>query len=787
MSEEYKDMLTPDYDDPFKDAEDDNEQEQAPQRNGKKRKPKAKRQNYLTLILNNQTPKEKASLILATGVLMVLTLYILAIIMTKTYYWGLPYKVKLDYDPLSLLMALISTGAGRFIMTFLLTVAIVYVIINNMLRKKALAEEGNIIRSKNSTYGDSDWLQNDPDTFEETFEFVPVKNGKCNPVNIPLAIVNNRLCCIPEKPKHTQFKNQNIAIVGGSGSGKSYTAIEPILLNRIAYKQSFLATDTKGALYRDYAAICKEKGYNVKVFNTTSFPNSDGWDCLKDIVQAHPEKVNDYIDNYATTIIKNTLEDDSAKVDAFWEPNQKDLLRILLHLVCRSEQYEGHRKLEDLIRLVNSPLETILNKLNNLKPYESAYNASMSFRSTKSETVQDQIRQGLANRLQILRTADVAACLSADEIDFADAIRKPTAIFLVTSDNSPGYDAVTSLFVACMYSKIIEISDSEKYDGSLFRPFWFIIDEICNMAAIQDFSRKISTNRSRKANFCFAIQSLSQMDTKYKKMCGNILSNCGTMMFLGCNDTVTAEYISKRAGTFTQIIKATTEEKPRFFQRFHITLQQNVRIQEAPKNLIEISDADQFESGKIVVFISGKRPLKGKTFTAAMHPLYDYSVKSSLHDRHVEWYEEFKRQNPELASETKPVYEPSEHELGSQKPDYSLPKGYQKNPDPQEPVIQYILDNSPEARMQDNEARNQFYAQLKNAKSETAVYAPQEGYIIDGDAVTEDLTLESLQEKVAANIVDPEPPASIVNKTEQTGELTEKNNEISEEDYEGFY
>lgn len=624
--------------------------------------------NGINNLLNaSQSHKEKIVTRLIGILVFFITAYVSILVMVKVHYMTLPYKVQIDYSPFNVLCRFYQQyDIGMNLVIFAISIMMTYMVVVCYVRHNSLVADHGVVRSKNGTYGNSDWLNNDKRELKKTFDIV---EDVSKPVNVPLGIYKDKLYCMPLNPKHNQFKNQNICVLGGSGSGKSFSTVEPFVMQRIAYGQSFLVTDTKGDICRKYYRLAEKWGFEVKVFNTIDFFNSCAWNCLQDIVEASEAQVYYYVDIYATTIIKNSSQ---GKEEVFWPTNEQDLLRSILHLVCRSPSYEGRRTFTEVIRLVNSSIEEILRALNAENEDSSASIASASIRNNKNISLLERFRSGLANRLQVFRTPEVCAVLSYDDIQFSEICKKKTAIFLITDSEKEAYDSITSLFITMLYNKLIEIANSPLYGGSLKVPFWIITDELCNMAAIMNLSRIISTNRSRKINFVLAIQSLSQLDKKYEGLAGNILSNCGTTYYFGNNDPMTTEYITQRAGSYTIKTRGESQEKPTIAPKLSLSLFKNVRTQEAKKTLIEISDSDQMQSGEVIVFVSGKKPCKLEAYTAPHHALYRYCEEISIDNLKPKWVEQYKLDNPGFEIPEPIIYHPSEYELNPTAPRFEL-------------------------------------------------------------------------------------------------------------------
>ncbi len=80
-------------------------------------------------------------------------------------------------------------------------------------------------------------------------------NGEC----VPYAVFNGGC-------------NDNIVALAASGGGKTRTLVEP---NILAGASSMIISDPKGYLYKKYANILKNEGFDIKHLNTRDPANSD--------------------------------------------------------------------------------------------------------------------------------------------------------------------------------------------------------------------------------------------------------------------------------------------------------------------------------------------------------------------------------------------------------------------------------------------------------------------------------------------------------------------------------
>lgn len=65
--------------------------------------------------------------------------------------------------------------------------------------------------------------------------------------------------------------NNNVLVVGGSGSGKTRYFVKPNLLQ---CHGSYVITDPKGTLLLDEGKMLENAGYEIKTYNTINFDKS---------------------------------------------------------------------------------------------------------------------------------------------------------------------------------------------------------------------------------------------------------------------------------------------------------------------------------------------------------------------------------------------------------------------------------------------------------------------------------------------------------------------------------
>lgn len=145
-----------------------------------------------------------------------------------------------------------------------------------------------------------------------------IKHARIRPIVRNIQIVNTRNRILSQNiqmtldTRHTDLNN-NILVIGGSGSGKTYRFVKPQLMQM---SSSFIITDPKGELCRDTSGFLKKNGYSIKVLNLL---NED--EMLKSSHFNPFRYIQSEVDviKLITNLISNTTPKGSTSNDPFWE------------------------------------------------------------------------------------------------------------------------------------------------------------------------------------------------------------------------------------------------------------------------------------------------------------------------------------------------------------------------------------------------------------------------------------------------------------------------------------
>ena len=221
---------------------------------------------------------------------------------------------------------------------------------------------------------------------------------------------------------------------------------------------------------------------------------------------------------------------------------------------------------------------------------------------------------GLGSRLSVFQNKLVDTITKYHEIDMELPGKQPCAYFCIISAQDSAYEFLSSLFFSLLFKRLTDFARQHGDErGRLPVPVNFVMDEFCNCGKLLDFKKTISVVRSYGINCHIIIQSIAQLADRYPiKEWEEIVGNCDTQLFLGCNDTMTSEFISKRCGNITiQLTNSMAPQTPLFspitreVTGYRQTKSNNTRPLMYPEEVL------QLDNKECLLLIRGQKPLKG--------------------------------------------------------------------------------------------------------------------------------------------------------------------------------
>lgn len=371
-------------------------------------------------------------------------------------------------------------------------------------------------------------------------------------------------------------------MIGAAGVGKTAFFLYPNIEFACASGMSFINTDCKGDVFRNYGMIAKKYyGYNVSVIDLRNPTRSDENNMLhlvnkymdmyksdKSNLQAKA-KAEKYAKITAKTIINIGGGDYSSMgQNAFFYDASEGLLASLILLIAEfGEKNERHivsvfKMIQDLLKPIDE--EKKAEKKGQAKPKNgfkilmeklpdehkakwlagsalfAADQAMMSIISTALSRLNSFIDSELE---QIL-------CFGT-AIDAEKFCNEKSAIFIVLPEEDISKYFMVSLIIQQLYREILVIADEN--GGKLKNRVMFYCDEFGSFPKIEGAEAMFSASRSRRISIVAIIQSFAQLDKNYGREGQEIITDNTQLTIFGgfAPNSQSAEILSKALGEQT--------------------------------------------------------------------------------------------------------------------------------------------------------------------------------------------------------------------------------------------
>lgn len=361
-------------------------------------------------------------------------------------------------------------------------------------------------------------------------------------------------------------------MIGAAGVGKTANFLYPNLEYSCASGMSFITTDTKGDLYRNYAGIAKDYyGYQVSVIDLRNPTRSDGNNLLHlvnrymDLYLAHPEslaykaRAEKYAKITAKTIINSGGFDSAAAgQNAFFYDAAEGLLTSVILLIAEyCEPKERHivsvfKLIQDLLAPSGIKGRTLFQLLMAHLPddHKAKWFAGAALNS--AEQAMQSVLSTALSRLNAFLDSELEQILCFDTaIDAEQFCTKKSAIFLVMPEEDSTKYFIISLIVQQLYREILSVADD--HGGKLPNRVMMFLDEIGTIPKIESAEMMFSASRSRRVSIVAIIQSFAQLEKNYgKEGAAIIIDNCQDTVFGGfAPNSESAQILSKALGSQT--------------------------------------------------------------------------------------------------------------------------------------------------------------------------------------------------------------------------------------------
>lgn len=480
--------------------------------------------------------------------------------------------------------------------------------------------------------------------------------------------------------------NDNIFVVGGSGTGKTRYFVKPNILQMYC---NYVVIDPKGSVAEECGKAFEKNGYNVSYLNLVKMDKSMGYNPFEYFRK--PEDVQSFVQN----LISNTSDKNKSGGDEFFVKAEMTWLMSMIYLImseCRGDEnlfsfntvlmlLQHSDAKEDGNDQYKSDVDRLFEQLQREHRAETHGAITYTYRDLAILNYQiyklgagktaKSILISIGVRLSIFASPELKRILQKDElhlerlgqpmITLADEndcknlsldidrdvyerftkgrtdkpsyedlpknrLRK-SILFIVINDSDDVFNFMASIILQQLYTQLYYIADA-RADHKLPIHVRIINDEFANCGKQPDFNRKISTMRSREISTAVIVQGISQI--KSKSLYGDdweaIFENCSITLFLGSKGPTTQKVISELAGkeTVTHVTHSTSKGTSSSY---------TVGEQLIASDVYSIGDIAMLDNRKCLIHIQGQHIYEDWKYDVKDHPRVDETCDA--HDKEI--------------------------------------------------------------------------------------------------------------------------------------------------------
>ena len=411
-------------------------------------------------------------------------------------------------------------------------------------------------------------------------------------------------------------------MIGAAGVGKTAYWLYPCIEYACATGMSFLSTDTKGDIVRNYGTIAeKYYGYKISVIDLRNPTRSHGNNLLHlvnkyiDLYKAESEQLvykaraEKYAKIISKTIILSGMDSASFGQNAYFYDAAEGLLTATILLVSEFCEHE-ERHIVSVFKIIQELLAPTNKKGKNqfqlLMDYLPDDHKAKWFAGAALNTAEQSMSSVMStalSRLNAFLDSELEQLLCFDtEIDAEKFCNQKCAIFIVMPEENPTTFFMVSLIIQQLYREILSVADEN--GGALEKRCVFFCDEFGTLPKIDSAEMMFSASRSRRLQIVPIIQSFAQLEKNYGKEGADvIIDNTQLTIFGGfAPNSTSAEVLSKALGSRTVMSGSVSRSKN--------DPSQSLQMIERP--LMTPDELKSLPKGTFVVMKTGFYPMKVK-------------------------------------------------------------------------------------------------------------------------------------------------------------------------------
>lgn len=259
-------------------------------------------------------------------------------------------------------------------------------------------------------------------------------------------------------------RNSNTVILGGSGTGKSFSFIEP---NIAQLNSSYVVTDPSGEIYQNMYKLLRDNGYVVKVLNLKYYDRGNHYNPF-DYIRRKEDGTCDQTSVMAMveSFINNA---GGAKEEQFWKDSANALFCAAAFFLIETRPYKDwtmanvskiirQAKKDENSSSSSTGFDLMMQKAGAKNPDSMAYSFYQTFKLASAKTA-ESILVTTDVKLSKFSIPEVKALTTTDLDDIENNVNltsigdRKTALFIITQTGGGPCDFLASM----LYSQLFDI------------------------------------------------------------------------------------------------------------------------------------------------------------------------------------------------------------------------------------------------------------------------------------------------------------------------------------------
>lgn len=440
-------------------------------------------------------------------------------------------------------------------------------------------------------YGTARWATKQE--IQETYDDIPFepqlwRKGKHLPDEPDGASVLGMLEGRGDVRARIDSSDSHTLILSTTGGRKTTGFLYPNLEFICACGCSFLATDTKGDVFRDYAGIAQKYYHYIPyIIDLRNPTRSHGFNLLHlvnkytDLFKetgdiTYKARAERYAKITAKTIVRMEGFDGGGQ-NAYFYDAAEGLIASTILLVAEFCGY-GERHIVSVFKIVQELLQTKTqpstqsDKANNVKPkneyqrliellpaeHKARWLAGAALNTAESSM--HSVMSTAMSRLLSFIDSELEQILCFDsDVDAEQFCNGHTAVFIVFPEEDATKHFLVSLFVSQLYNESLVVANQDG-KNKLDKRVYFYLDEFGTLPKFDNAEQMFTAGKSRNILLFPMIQSMEQLHKNYGREGGEIIIDCCTNALFGGFTPLSkgAEDVSRALGNQTVMSGSTS-------------------------------------------------------------------------------------------------------------------------------------------------------------------------------------------------------------------------------------